>query len=246
MELESYISHYFERDYGPFLNICNLSREERKGIIEREASAITGLNRYYWGEDFFDFRKLADDLTLRCYEDKFGFAPQCRPLFGVLGDADVVGGLYRHPNKIHIDISVFEESELTFMFPDHFHLVSYYGVELDTYYGIQMEGFQSPERSRFLGQMFTYEEMKEHMDSLYISEHLKNFRDKNVWHRYLEVQIWSEKVLNMHEKTDWIPVNPESFSSHSGMECIVDYEAIKAQQGEGGQLRLLRSLRATS
>ncbi len=232
MKLDSHLSHYFERDYGPFLNICNLTREKRKVIIEREAAAVTGHNRSNWGEEFFDFRKLADDLTLRCYEEKFGCAPQCRPIFGVLGDADVIGGLYRNPSKIHIDVDLFDESELTFMFPDHFHLVSYYGVEVPRHFGLQIDSWPDPERSRFLGQMYTYTEMQDQIDSLLISEHLKRFRDRDFWHRYLEVQIWTEKIINLYTQDDWISVTPESFSNYQGMKCIVDYEALKALQAD--------------
>lgn len=232
MELDSHISHYFEGEYGPFLSICNLSRERRKEIIEKEAAAVTGLNRFDWGEEFFDFRKLADDLTVRRYKEKFGFAPQCRPIFGVLGDADVVGGLYRNPRKIHIDVSLFEESELTFMFPDHFHLVSYYGVDVPRYFGLQIDAFPIPERSRFLGQMYTYSEMQEQIDALLISEHLKRFRDRDFWYRYLEVQVWTEKLNERFTQDDWISVEPESFSSYRGMQCIVDYGAMSVRPNE--------------
>jgi hypothetical protein len=227
MELESYVSHYFERDYGPFKNICNLRPEERKKIIEREALSTTGLNRSDYGEDFFDFRKLADDLTLRCYEEKFGFSPKCRPFFGVLGDADVVGGLYRNPSKIHIDISIFDESELTFMFPDHFHLVWYYGAKVKNHYAVRTDDFNTPEKRRFLGKMYTYREIQEELDSSGIGEHLKSWRKKNVWHRYLEALIWTDKVVDLHKENDCISVKPESFSSHDGIECIVDYGAIE-------------------
>ena len=53
MSLETYISHYFERTVGPFLNICDLKAQERTRIITREKSAKTGFNRFSYGEEFF-------------------------------------------------------------------------------------------------------------------------------------------------------------------------------------------------
>ncbi len=124
MDPASYLSHYFEKETGPFLSICDLDPQERKEIINREKNARTGFNRFSYGEEFFDFRLLADDLLLELYSTKFGRRPSNRPFYGVLGDADVVGGLFRDPYKIRIPVKNFTSEELTFMFPEHFHLVS--------------------------------------------------------------------------------------------------------------------------
>lgn len=130
MNLSNYVSHYFERDYGPLLNICNLGADETRSIIERERDAETGFNRFSYGQNFFDFRKLADDLLLKLYSEKFARGPERRPFYAVLGDADVVGGLYRDPYKLRIPIEEFEEHEVTFMCPDHFHLVGLSKIEV--------------------------------------------------------------------------------------------------------------------
>lgn len=94
MKLATHISHYFEKEVGPFLSICDLDAAERLEIIEREKGSDTGFNRFSYGREFFDFRLLADDLLLELYERKFGSAPARRPFYAVLGDADVVGGLF--------------------------------------------------------------------------------------------------------------------------------------------------------
>lgn len=81
MKLPNHVSHYFERDYGPLLNICNLSADETRCIIESESDADTGFNRFSYGQDFFDFRKLADDLLLKLYSKKFARRPERRPFY---------------------------------------------------------------------------------------------------------------------------------------------------------------------
>ena len=60
MEHPVHVSHYFEKEYGPLLNICDLDSEQKSQIIHREKSAETGFNRFSLGNDFFSFRLLAE------------------------------------------------------------------------------------------------------------------------------------------------------------------------------------------
>lgn len=210
MELPRHITHYFEKDYGPLLNICNLDPSERRQIIERERDEETGFNRFSHGEEFFDFRLLADDLLLDLYATKFGRRPSRRPFYGVLGNADVVGGLYRDPHKIVIPIEEFEEGELTLMCPDHFHLVTI----MKRSQGIRVFGAQPPddyseEKYPYFGKLFTIEEVDAQLSALKIDSYLEERVRGNQWHRYLEVQIWSDPESLRERYPQWIEVDPE-------------------------------------
>jgi len=130
MVLPNYITHYFEADRGPFLNICDLSDEEAEELVCREKDARTAFNRFAMGADFLTWRREADDLLIRAYAEKFGRPPEGRPYFALLGSFDKTLTMFREGRKIEIEVSEFSEGELTFMYPDHAHLVTYYGSDV--------------------------------------------------------------------------------------------------------------------
>ena len=127
MRLPSYITHYFEADYGPFLNICDLSEAEADNLVLAERDARTAFNRFAMGSEFLRWRREADDLLMRAYSEKFGRSPEGRPYFAVFGSFDKTLTMFRDGQKIEIDTSDFLEHELTFMYPDHAHLITFYG-----------------------------------------------------------------------------------------------------------------------
>ena len=232
MESPIHVNHYFEREYGPFLNICDLDPEQRNQIIHREKNADTGFNRFSFGYEFFKFRLLADDLLLDLYETKFGKRPARRPFYGVLGEADVVGGLYRDPYKIRMPVAEFDADELTFMCPDHFHLVSF----MKRGGGKKMFGSQVPENYSesefpYFGKLMTYEELCEASDELKIGQYLETQRRQKCWYRYIETQIWSDPEILRNKFTKSIEVEPEPWTHNAtGTTHLQNYKALKEEQ----------------
>lgn len=195
------------------MSICDLDAGARKEIIDREKDALTSFNRFSYGEEFFDFRLLADDLLLDLYEGKFGTRPARRPFYGVLGDVDVVGGLYRDPHKIRIPVEAFGPGELTFLYPDHFHLVSL----MKRGGGKRMFGYQLPEdysepEFPYFGKLLTYDELVEGYESLKIGQRLERERETNGWYRYVEAQVWSNPERLRRECGSAVKVTPESWT----------------------------------
>jgi hypothetical protein len=121
--LPAFLTHYFEADKGPFRNICDLSDEEIESVIEAEKDADTAFNRFALGPDFFKIRRAADNLLIEKYTEKFGVKPQIRPYFAVLGNFDRTMTMYRDGRSVSISISLLSPEHVTFMYPDHFHLV---------------------------------------------------------------------------------------------------------------------------
>ncbi len=234
MKLATHVSHYFEKNAGPLLNICDLDPHQRKQIIRREKKALTGFNRFSFGEEFFDFRLLADDLLIELYSEKFGQKPARRPFYGVLGDTDVVGGLYRDPYKIQIPVDVFEPGELTFMCPDHFHLVSL----MKRSSGKKMFGFQLPEdysesEYPYFGKLMTYKELVEDFNILKIDQFLEKNRQKNNWYRYVEAQIWSEPEMLRKKYGIEYEVTSEPWT-HKGITYLQNYKNLQTEQDSCG------------
>ena len=228
VEFEAFVSHYYEKDVGPLLSICDLDAGERREIIRRERGAKTGFNRFSHGEEFFDFRLLADDLLIALYEDKFGRQAPRRPFYGVLGQADVVGGLFRDPYRISIPMEHFAEHEVTFMCPDHFHLVGLSEEHSDR----KMFGFQPPKdysesRYPYFGQLLSYQELLERYHDFHIDRFLTEQRESNGWYRYVEAQIWADpQVLREKYGEEASEVWPEPWT-HAGVTYLQNYKDVR-------------------
>lgn len=209
---DSYITHYFEKAYGPFLSICDLESDARNEVIEYERGLTRGFNRFDEGQAFFDFRRLADDLTLELYRERFDREPIRRPYFAVLGEADVVGGLYREPCKIRIPLSFFKEGEVTFMCPDHFHLVSYNNIKCKKYFGYQIPDDYTEEKYPYFGKIFSFADLERDFENLRLGEYLEEKRASHDWYRYIEAQIWMDRLDLESCVSEWESVAPESWN----------------------------------
>lgn len=192
MNLPSYITHYFEKDYGPFLNVCDLSESSLAILIEKEKDAPTEFNRFAIGSDFFAFRRTADDLLIRLYTEKFGRKPEGRPYYATLGTFDRTLNMFRSGEKIALPISDFELGEITFMYPDHAHLVSLFDVPVPRY------GYQLPEEyqsKRFFGRIFTHQELVDEYEELAIQKEIESCHSKDWWAgSYVEAHIWRRNL----------------------------------------------------
>ncbi|MDQ8198660.1 hypothetical protein QEH56_10895 [Pelagicoccus enzymogenes] len=226
MEFENHITHYFEREVGPFLSICDLDEAATASIIEREKDAETGFNRYFFGKDFFDYRKAADDLLIELYQKKFGNKAERRPYFAALGDADVVGGLYRDPYKIRIPLDYFRECELTFMCPDHFPLVRLSDTKVKRYFGYPLPKDYTEEKYPYFGKLLTIDELRAQSEALKIDRYLEENRRTNHWYRYVEAHIWADPQDMRKRFSDWIEVDPEPWTA-ANVSLLQNYKEIR-------------------
>ncbi|MEM7792485.1 MAG: hypothetical protein AAF546_13865 [Verrucomicrobiota bacterium] len=188
MNLPTHITHYFEREYGPFLNICDLDEESIAELFEAERKAKTAFNRFSLGSDFMKWRRNADDLLIRAYEEKFGFSPEVRPYFAVLGSFDRTLTMFREGRKTMLEVSDFEEHELTFMYPDHSHLTTVYRVEGPHLF------YQPPQNWRedpIWGRVFTYQELVSEYQDHDIENRIQRHKENSGWAGcYVEAHIW--------------------------------------------------------
>lgn len=197
MILPSHISHYYEAEYGPFLNICDLGDHEVDELVEREKSAETAFNRFAMGKDFLRWRKSADDLLIRAYSEKFGFDPEHRPFFAVLGDFDKTMTMFRDGRKIQLDLGDFSEEEVTFMYPDHSQLTTHYGADVPYLF---YQPHHLPEE-KFWGQLYTYKELAADFKASRIGESIREHQQRDGWAGcYVEAHIWCrDKRTTMRE-----------------------------------------------
>lgn len=233
MEFENHITHYFEHEHGPFLSICDLDEEATNSIIESEKDAETGFNRYSHGKDFFDYRKVADDLLVECYEKKFGKKPERRPYFAALGDVDVVGGLYRNPYKIRIPLDYFSDFEVTFMCPDHFPLVRMSDRKVARYFGHPIPKDYTEKKYPYFGKLLTIDELREQNKELEIDKYLENKKKINCWYRYVEAHVWADPQEMRKRFSKWIEVDPEPWSAQN-VSFLHNYKNIRQKSSSRG------------
>jgi hypothetical protein len=182
----NFLTHYFEADKGPFLNICDLSDERIDSIIAAEKDAETPFNRFALGPDFFKLRRFADDLLIEKYAEKFDAKPKIRPYFAVLGSFDRTMGMYRHGRSIQIDVSLLTPEDLTFTYPDHFDMVWSKGLLLP----------ESPYCYQpFHDLLFTYAELPEAMKTYNLHARIEEAKRRGLWTcSYIEAHIWDPDI----------------------------------------------------
>lgn len=190
MSLPCYITHYYEADRGPFLNICDLTDAEIARIFEKEKTATTAFNRFAMGD---------------AYTEKFGFAPQHRPYFAVLGSFDRTLTMFRAGKEIKLDLEDFREHELTFMYPDHAHLTRHYGVDVPHLFYQRPAGRMD---GSFWGRLFTFKELSEEYERSGIEKLIEQHLERDGWAGcYVETHIWCRdaRTRNCYEVSDQNP-----------------------------------------
>jgi hypothetical protein len=182
MNLPDFVTHYFERDKGPFRNICDLSDAEIASIVASERHANTAFNRFAFGPDFFKIRCAADDLLMQKYSEKFGTPPPTRPYFAVLGEYDRTMTMYRDGRSLRIDISTLAPQHITFMYPDHFNLVWSKGLFTPNF---------SYSYQPFHDLLFSYSELPAAITQYGLSPLMAQAKRQEMWvSSYIEAHIW--------------------------------------------------------
>lgn len=197
----SYLTHYFEQSAGPFQNICDLSEEEIDQIREMELESEIQYSRFKIWPRFIESRRAADDLLVDLYCQKFNKTSAPRPVYAVLGDFHRIPGLFANPGKIRIEIADLKEDELTFIYPDHAHLIQYFNHSAPPF-GAALPKDYDPESMPYYGQLFTCEELRvKHIEfgiKEMIDAHLRH-PDSFVY-SYVEAHIWTRDVPHTTEQ----------------------------------------------
>jgi hypothetical protein len=131
-------------------------------------------------------RRRADELLTEKYKEKFGRKPRSRPYFAVLGEFDRTMGMYRQGRRIRIDVSLLVPENVTFMYPDHFHLVWSKGLFLpETPYCHQP----------FHDLLFTYAELPEAIRTYNLDDRIEEAKRRDMWTgSYIEAHIWDPDI----------------------------------------------------
>jgi len=193
--IPEYLTHYYERSAGPFLNICDLDKDEVEKVREFELSNEIEFSRFKIWPEFMRSRRAADDLLIQLYEDKFNKKPMHRPIFAVLGDFHKIPGLYANPQSVRVEIADLGEEEVTFMYPDHAHLIQFFNHEAPTF-GVPLPENYCEQTMPYYGKLFTYEDLEDLHVKYGIKAKIE--RSLNIPERfvfsYVEAHIWTRDI----------------------------------------------------
>jgi hypothetical protein len=118
--------------------------------------------------------------------EKFGIKPKTRPYFAVLGEFDRTMGMYRQGRGIRIDVSLLAPEHLTFMYPDHFHLVWSKGLFVP----------KTPYRySRFMICFSHTLNCRKRSGSIISTPRIEEAKRRDMWTgSYIEAHIWDPDI----------------------------------------------------
>jgi hypothetical protein len=193
--IPKYLTHYFERSAGPFLNICDLGDDEVQRIRKFELSNNIEFSRFRAWPEFIKSRRAADDLLIQLYEEKFQKTPSHRPVFAVLGDCPKIPSMYVNPQSLRIAISDLRADEVTFMYPDHAHLIQFFNHEAPAF-GVTLPKNYSEESMPYYGKLFTYDDLRKLHIEYGIKERIDRCLDgpNPFVFSYVEAHIWTRDV----------------------------------------------------
>jgi hypothetical protein len=104
--------------------------------------------------------------------------------------------MFRDGRKIEIEVSEFSEREITFMYPDHAHLITIYGSNAPALF------YQPPpdwDRESFWGRLFTITELRRDYSRLGIDKMIHAHKEREEWAGcYVEAHIWCRSLRTEH------------------------------------------------
>jgi hypothetical protein len=193
--IPSFLTHYYEAERGPFKNICDLAGDDLDRLISAEKDAGTTFNRFALGREFFEIRRAADNLLIEKYSKKFGFAPQTRPFYAVLGEFERTSSMYRDGRSLRINLARLPREHVTFMYPAHFALVWSRGL-----FAPPPSLFPAPYSyscEPFHDLLFTYDELPEAVCTYCFDARITRAKQLNMWvSSYIEAHIWDPDIQN--------------------------------------------------
>jgi len=140
-------------------------------------------------------RRAADDLLMDLYQMKFRKRPAFRPVYAVLGDFHKIPGLFADPGRIRVEIADLVPEDVTFMYPDHAHLIQYFDHDSPPF-GAALPEDYCKDKMPYYGKLFTYEELKSKHVEYGISSRIEQYLDapENFVYSYVEAHIWRRDI----------------------------------------------------
>ena len=113
-----YLYHYYDKDYGPFRNLSDLSDEEAyevaRTIASKKQEAFCNKRR----PEYMVKRRYYENILREEFQKKGGKIERSAPQYMVIGECDFLKSWYVNSAFIKINIADFDKSTLSFTYGD--------------------------------------------------------------------------------------------------------------------------------
>ncbi|WP_242985385.1 hypothetical protein [Vallitalea okinawensis] len=167
--------HYYDLKTGPFKNLSDLSIIEAKKVQERLRQDNIGFASKRF-DGYMDIRRDLEQKTRKLFIDKGGKPERHVPHYMTLGKCDWLLEWYRHPKSLTIDICSCDPRAISFTYGDLFPTMRYVDGKV------------------YRKQVYTLSEIKKIVEEYGLPQEW-NKDGKLAPERYVEVQVWSNRIL---------------------------------------------------
>jgi len=175
---ENYLFHYYEAGAGPFKNLSSLSHEEALRVQDtlKQDGGVFASKR---SDNYLLVRRQLEELARELFISKGGKPTKAYPHYMTFGACDWLKEWYRDGKELRIPIEEFDSRTIRFTYGDLFPTMR-------------------------------YKDGKPYRERLYLKheiiELVKEIGWPQIWNRngnmgperYIEVQIWDDKVINKY------------------------------------------------
>jgi hypothetical protein len=172
-----YLYHYYEKSFGPFRNLSDLSIEEAQSILDRIKKENTTFAAHRF-DGYLQRRQELEQMAKGILISKGGKPQRLVPHYMVVGECDWLKTWYTDGDFVRIPLSEFDISTLSFCYGDMFPTFSP----------------RVTDGREYRGQVYTYNE---------IQEVIKKYGLPQCWNRdgqhgperYVEVHVWNDEPI---------------------------------------------------
>lgn len=176
-----YLYHYYDKDIGPFKNISELSEQDAEEVMRKIAEEKEGAFCNKRSPDYLRMRRHYENILREEFLKKGGKIYRDIPQYMVVEECDFLKSWYVNSAFLKIDIEKFDKSTLSFT----------YGDSHPTFSDRINDG------KEYRKKLYTYDEILSVIEKYGYPQNW-NSEGKFGPERYIEVHIWSDKVLERY------------------------------------------------
>ncbi|SDS73063.1 hypothetical protein SAMN05444162_2139 [Paenibacillaceae bacterium GAS479] len=171
-----FLYHYYESENGPFKNLSALPYIESQKVLDnlRQEGAVFASKR---SDEYLKLRRELEERARNVFMSKGGRPIKFYPHYMTYGKCDWLKQWYKNGEELKIDINEFDPKTVSFTYGDLFPTMRY------------MDG------KSYRGMIYTKDEIMKLIEK-YGWPQEWNKDGNNGPERYIEVQIWDDKVIS--------------------------------------------------
>jgi hypothetical protein len=187
--IPDFVSHYYLPGTRPFLNLSELSAEERPGVLlALDKRRVAGEHKRVFGSRYMDLRRRAEARLLELFEQAGGRPERTAPHYFVLGESAWYRGLAPGMQAAVLPLSELPSIVTSFTYPDSFTAT---GLVAD--FGLPYESRPYHHRA------FRIEELPEVVGLYGLPPEepapVYEWYERHAFEKYIEVQVWSDAPI---------------------------------------------------